>query len=223
MRQRKTFDEPPLPGARRGVLRQARGDSGRPTAWFLDRSESLAQRMTRGIDATGPGFFQERGMDGRRLHHTCIVALRDRGEGPRALSQFGCMQSHGQPRRAQRGNSIVGREGFVVRGRWSVRTRWDHAMKLHHQPAHAESSGPVDRVGSPACRGWRAAKVTGARTAEEVEARKTNPIQANSDCHKFCCSIALKSFGASVGAKNEANARGCFLPGVGCLCRDGPG
>jgi hypothetical protein len=88
--------------------------------------------------------------------------------------------------------------------------------------AHAGSSGPVDPAGSPACRGWRSDKVKADRTAEEVEYHKTNPIQANLDCHKPYCGIALNSFGASVGAKNEANDRGCFLQAAGCLQRDRP-
>jgi hypothetical protein len=34
--------------------------------------------------------------------------------------------------------------------------------------------------------------------------------------------MALNSFGASVGSRNEANDRGCFRHEVGCLYRDRP-
>ena len=95
-------------------------------------------------------------------------------------------------------------------------------MELHRRIAHAGSSGPVDPAGSAACRGWCSGKVRADRTAEEVEYRKTNPTQANLDCHKPYCGIALNSFGAPVGSKNEANGRGRFLHGAGCLCRDRP-
>src|SRR4051812_16899464 len=95
-------------------------------------------------------------------------------------------------------------------------------MKLHGRVAHARSSGPVDPTGSPACRGWRSGKVRANRTAGGVKYRKTNPAQANLDCHKPCCSIALNSFGASVGAKNEANDRGGSLHAAGRLYRDRP-
>ena len=95
-------------------------------------------------------------------------------------------------------------------------------MKLHRPVAHAGSSGPVDPAGSPACRGWRSGKVRADRTSEEVKYHKTNPTQANPDCHKPSCGIALNSFGASVGWKNEANDRGCFLYAAGCLYCDRP-
>jgi hypothetical protein len=108
----------------------------------------------------------------------------------------------------------------MVSGQWSMGTRWGRVIKLHPQPAHAGSSGPADAAGSPACRGRRSSKVRADRTAEDVDDRKTNTTQANVGCHKPCCGIALKSFGASVGAKNEATDRGGFLPEAGCLYRD---
>jgi hypothetical protein len=77
-------------------------------------------------------------------------------------------------------------------------------MKLHRPHAHAGSSVVVDPAGSPACRGWRPGKVRADRTAEEDEYRKTNPTQANVDCHKPYCGIALNSLGASVASINEA-------------------
>ena len=77
-------------------------------------------------------------------------------------------------------------------------------------------------AGSPACRGWRSGNVRADRTAEEDEYRKTNPTQANLDCHKPYCGIALKSSAASVGSKNEATDRGCSLHAAECLCRDRP-
>ena len=53
--------------------------------------------------SAGPGFLL--GWRGRR-GSTCTIlvmwACPVRGEGPRGLSQFGCMQSNGQPRRAKR-------------------------------------------------------------------------------------------------------------------------
>jgi hypothetical protein len=42
------------------------------------------------------------------------------------------------------------------------------------------------------------------------------------DCHKPYCSIALNRFGASVGSRNEATDRGCFLHAAGRLYRDRP-
>jgi hypothetical protein len=90
------------------------------------------------------------------------------------------------------------------------------AMKLHRPVAHAGSSGAVDRAGSPAYRGWRSGKVRADRTAEEVEYRKTNPIQANLDCRKPHCGIVLNSLRASVGSKNEATGRVNFLDAAEC-------
>jgi hypothetical protein len=57
---------------------------------------------------------------------------------------------------------------------------------------------------------------------EKLNIKKTNPIQATADCDNPYCSIALNSFAASVGSKNEANDHGGFLHAVGCLCRDRP-
>src|SRR4051812_12678393 len=56
----------------------------------------------------------------------------------------------------------------------------------------------------------------------KVKYRETNPTQANLDCHKLCCGIALNSFGTSVGSRNKATDRGRFLHAAGGLCEDGP-
>jgi hypothetical protein len=104
--------------------------------------------------------------------------------------------------------------------KWPAAT--GQATRRRRAVAPAESSAPVDPARAPACRGWRLGKVKTDRPGEGVKYCKTNPIQANLDCHKPYCGIALNSFGASVGAKNEANDRGCFLQAAGCLQRDRP-
>jgi hypothetical protein len=47
-------------------------------------------------------------MDRRKLHHTFNVGFPVRGDRPRPLRQFDCMQSKGQPPRARGWNSLVG-------------------------------------------------------------------------------------------------------------------
>jgi hypothetical protein len=39
-------------------------------------SASTTRRIARGNDPTSPGFFQEHGMDGPKLHHSCDVGFR---------------------------------------------------------------------------------------------------------------------------------------------------
>jgi hypothetical protein len=93
-------------------------------------------------------------------------------------------------------------------------------MKLRHRVGRAGCSGPVNPAASPACRGWRSGKLKADGTSEEVKYRKTNPTQANLDCHKPYYGSALNSFGASVGSRSKANVRGSFLHAAGCLYRD---
>src|SRR4051812_40413123 len=94
------------------------------------------------------------------------------------------------------------------------------AMKLHRQPAHAGSSGPVNRAGSPACRGWRLGKVKADRTSEDANSGETNPTKANQGFHNSCCGSAFNRFGASQGAKSKATVRDGLLFAAGSLHRD---
>jgi hypothetical protein len=83
---------------------------------------------------------QTEGTTRLKLHHTSKATLPVRGDSPRGLSQFGAC------------NQTAGRGGS--------------GMKLHRQPARAESSGPIEPAGSPACRGWRSGRITADRTPE---------------------------------------------------------
>jgi hypothetical protein len=121
--------------------------ASRSTHGTLMTPEDRGSDMLRGSDSghsppvpsqpyPGPGFFQgwwvRRGSTWTIIG---VVGLPFRGEGPRGLSQFGCMQSNSQPRRAVRWTPLTGRVCGIFR---SSRSRWFSGLS---RLAHRQNRG----------------------------------------------------------------------------------
>jgi hypothetical protein len=91
------------------------------------------------------GFFQERGMTPRRIHHTCIMSLPAREGSYAPSSEFGCMQSNGQPLSAC-ATRIHPRVSFA--GSAKGKSTCNAGSPGHHRSSERRDSDVIDRDSS---------------------------------------------------------------------------